>query len=54
MNTLALSSSQASAAREISRSLARDKEQMMESLIVAEIALIDSKSPGELPQNRPQ
>ena len=37
----------ASAAREISRSFARDSEQTMDSLIVPAMALIASKSPGE-------
>ena len=39
--------SSASAARAMSRSLARDSEQTTESLITAEIARIASKSPGE-------
>ena len=41
----------ASAAREISRSLARAKEQIVESLTASAIALIHSKSPLELAAN---
>ena len=37
----------ASAARPISRSLARESEQMVDSLMAAEMARIASKSPGE-------
>jgi hypothetical protein len=47
VDAFALGGASASAARAMSRSLARDSEQMVDSRTAVAIALIDSKSPGE-------